>query len=496
MPKVTYQTSQVGSLEDGKHDSGTNQPKTNLPCGSDSLPGSDNLGAQHESTISSECEGKGRQLTDCSSEHLLKLHTELASLRKENTNLRQQLQKLEFRDHSQDVSLQERGTSDQKPAGSVLNNMTGFAGPEESVSQVVKRKRGRPRKKLIDTPDQGRQNCAESINNQSCASPSKEIKRKNQDLLKQSSDKQESVSKRLRSTRSKQVLENGAASNHSLNVRRTSCTAGQAKPTFIEEVPETGHAEKNCNPNTDPDPDPDPEGNKHLTESKGLVKDLTLLGEEVKRKRGRPRKHPIHRVSKLPMSRHKRIVRHVCKLCKMQFLHGRPFNRHLVMRHEKGPVCCRQCKREFVNEAVFCHHRCEAEHNKKGMARPCSCCQEMFTNCKKLQQHMKTVHGVVRNGPEYFCRFCQKGFVRKPSLILHYKEHAGDQLVCDRCGEFLRDDEEYANHLDQHEKNAVFRCDRCGAMFERRQQYEQHLTGHEKYDCSICNEVSISTNKA
>ena len=213
-----------------------------------------------------------------------------------------------------------------------------------------------------------------------------------------------------------------------------------------------------------------------------------IRGMPGSRPRGRPRKHPIRDPNTI--RRHKRVIRHECQLCSAQFLHGRPFHRHLSMRHDPGGACCKHCKKEFENFAHYLHHKCESKRVRKD--RVCKRCNGVFKSFRKLQEHVQKEHGMKNIDPIYFCKFCEKGFIRKPSLINHLKHHAEGQYVCEKCGEFSPSQEEADKHLATHVRPTTgsLKCDRCGAIFDRRQQFEQHIAAHEKYDCSICNTVS------
>ena len=105
-----------------------------------------------------------------------------------------------------------------------------------------------------------------------------------------------------------------------------------------------------------------------------------------------------------------------------------------------------------------------------------------------MQAHMQAAHGE----PLYFCKYCKKGFARKPALFRHLESHADGGVVCGRCGEVSHDEAAHAEHMAVHGRPPRgLHCDRCGAVFERRQQFEQHLAAHNKYDCTICKQVGV-----
>ncbi|XP_013403480.1 zinc finger protein 37 [Lingula anatina] len=198
--------------------------------------------------------------------------------------------------------------------------------------------------------------------------------------------------------------------------------------------------------------------------------------------------------------KHRRKIVHVCKICKEWFTHGRSFNAHLQthVENQDHGASCRACKTEFPNTVQYIHHECKALKEKiKGKQRDCKYCNRVFTNYKKWQYHMKTVHHQRVLDPTllYCCLYCGKGYSRKSSLYIHYKDHALEgQVVCQKCGEFLDNEAAFIEHNKGHEEEAQFFCDLCNMSFIRRQQYKQHLEAHQKYTCNVCQQ-SFSINK-
>ena len=206
-------------------------------------------------------------------------------------------------------------------------------------------------------------------------------------------------------------------------------------------------------------------------------------------------RHPVV-VTRTRRGKHRKIVRHKCKLCNTTFTHGRPFKRHLS-GYPRGSCCCKLCHKEFISAAIFLHHDCEAKRRVKGLQRNCKHCSESFTNLKKYIAHLKGVHQERVGEPECFCKYCNKGFIKRATMYKHYITHASPgHTVCSKCGDFVVDSEDALNqHNKYHVDNANHICDKCGATFMRKQQYEQHMAAHARYGCPICNGC-YSTRKA
>lgn len=59
-------------------------------------------------------------------------------------------------------------------------------------------------------------------------------------------------------------------------------------------------------------------------------------------------------------------------------------------------------------------------------------------------------------------------------------------MVCLKCGEFLENSEALERHTISHRLKAKYNCERCPEFFARKQQYAKHLETHDKYACEFC----------
>ena len=187
-------------------------------------------------------------------------------------------------------------------------------------------------------------------------------------------------------------------------------------------------------------------------------------------------------------------ARHKCEICRAAFSHGRPFKRHLL-KHGEGNMSCRRCHTEFQNFALHLHHHCRGDpttRNSRGVEQKCDLCDETFRTRKRLQHHMSEVHSRSID-PAFFCEYCEKGFIRKASLFVHYKQHADGQYVCTKCGRFFEDEKTFDAHAKTHVCATDYTCKKCDESFTRKQQFEQHMTCHKKYDCVMCGEPFVTS---
>ena len=207
-----------------------------------------------------------------------------------------------------------------------------------------------------------------------------------------------------------------------------------------------------------------------------------------RRKPGRPRRSANY-VGTAPKRPHKRMIRHICQVCKKSFYHGRPFNRHLLS-HGKAKCSCRRCHQQFFNYAVLLNHPC-LRPKAKTKKHPCPQCDEVFATMKTLGIHLREVHNAQTMPVQPFsCKYCDQKFAKRSAMYAHFEEHAEGKLVCQKCGHFCTDKESLDEHMStehQHE-NAGYSCDSCGAAFNSQQKFTLHVEGQNKNQCPICDQ--------
>ena len=171
-----------------------------------------------------------------------------------------------------------------------------------------------------------------------------------------------------------------------------------------------------------------------------------------------------------------------CPICPQTFSHGRPFKRHLVV-HDSGPCCCRVCCKEFESFSACILHVCDLAISKAVL--DCDFCEEKFPSFNQLRLHVKEQHQ-VNSLPQYFCKDCGKGFVKKISLHQHLGVHFPTKHVCLKCGKVLDTQEAYSQHMNLHKQGSQYHCAECDESFQKQQQYQRHLEAHKKYVCDLC----------
>ncbi|XP_046404035.1 zinc finger protein 814-like isoform X2 [Ischnura elegans] len=144
---------------------------------------------------------------------------------------------------------------------------------------------------------------------------------------------------------------------------------------------------------------------------------------------------------------------------------------------------CPQC------DEGFRYRRHYDKHVEGHVRNNCRHCGKLFTVRKKLAAHLFDEHKIELKVSKYCCRYCDRKFAKKISMLLHYRVHAEGRHLCLICGMFFSSSIECAKHeRKRHAYERPFKCEQCGDQFSRRQQYQMHVKGHEKYKCLTCNE--------
>ncbi|XP_055375916.1 zinc finger protein Xfin-like [Condylostylus longicornis] len=81
------------------------------------------------------------------------------------------------------------------------------------------------------------------------------------------------------------------------------------------------------------------------------------------------------------------------------------------------------------------------------------------------------------------CRYCNKQFIIRDSLVLHTKNHLNYILTCIICGRHSSRKSHAQKHQETHKK---LQCDLCDATFSNEKMLEKHKTRHEKLRCKFC----------
>ncbi|XP_075217511.1 uncharacterized protein LOC142322378 [Lycorma delicatula] len=176
-----------------------------------------------------------------------------------------------------------------------------------------------------------------------------------------------------------------------------------------------------------------------------------------------------------------------CQNCNETFNNIETYNKHLNLKNCSKP----ESKRPEILKCSFCdklyhnfqHYTLHMEGHKRNK---CLECGVHFNSRKNLEEHTLNTHNKELEKGLFMCKFCDRKFVQKRSLLKHYKViHSKDHIICLTCGLTFETEEELRNHDQTHTYNS-FTCQTCNEKFTRRQQYIVHIKEHDKYQCITC----------
>ncbi|MEQ2224771.1 hypothetical protein ILYODFUR_010963 [Ilyodon furcidens] len=121
----------------------------------------------------------------------------------------------------------------------------------------------------------------------------------------------------------------------------------------------------------------------------------------------------------------------------------------------------------------------------------------MGLDCELSSELLSNVAGSNSHGPPYQCDKCDKRYLSKSSLIVHYRIHTGETpYLCSHCGQGFRSSAYLDLHTRVHTGERRYKCHICGKTSN------QHLTRHmrmhrgeKNYLCTECGKAFLSNGE-
>lgn len=225
--------------------------------------------------------------------------------------------------------------------------------------------------------------------------------------------------------------------------------------------------------------------------------------------------------------------REECDNCNLSFIDEVSLNKHVESEHPKKELICCQCGQNFADVEVDYEKHIEIEHKHK-----CRFCDKVFIKKLMLLEHISNDHSdlefdcklcgkqfkksfedFARHEEEKHdkeCRYCEKKFIRRTSLISHVtSEHVDKNFFCKFCSQdFGREFEKCLKHEDVdhefkcencdkcyvdksvHDKHSLdvhgvsvgldLKCGQCQARFSNTGAFREHFKVPHKVYCSLC----------
>ena len=110
-----------------------------------------------------------------------------------------------------------------------------------------------------------------------------------------------------------------------------------------------------------------------------------------------------------------------CRSCDKFFDKIAKLRQHVRRVHEKiKKIPCKTCEKKFDSPSDLKRHTRNDHHEILNNLHKCEQCEKSFGISKNLERHILAVHADKK---DFECKFCEKSFERKISLIQHTKTH-------------------------------------------------------------------------
>ncbi|XP_063438085.1 zinc finger protein 37-like [Mytilus trossulus] len=155
-----------------------------------------------------------------------------------------------------------------------------------------------------------------------------------------------------------------------------------------------------------------------------------------------------------------------CSICQMKFRHSSSLKRHMMSHQQKSDnmYVCEQCGRSFkMRQTLLQHHRVHVK--------------QPFLKCEYCPREFRTYKG------------------KKYHILKDHIDKAGEfsfkSYICEHCGKPSSSQNEYEEHLKNHDESRTHVCSICGTRWETVAQLKAHKKKHNvtpfRYRCKVCN---------
>uniref|UniRef100_A0A336MUZ6 CSON007143 protein n=1 Tax=Culicoides sonorensis TaxID=179676 RepID=A0A336MUZ6_CULSO len=190
-----------------------------------------------------------------------------------------------------------------------------------------------------------------------------------------------------------------------------------------------------------------------------------------------------------------------------------------LQKNNKNNFKCSHCEKNFTSEKLMKLHEIR-QHIASKEDDPgyfCKMCQKIYMKRASGLRHVKRVHENQSNTKPrslknfnsvpieegVSCEQCDEQFVNGSALISHLKKTHLDQELIFQCGVCERRTKTFAalrEHVEAvHEKKLVYTCDICGKGFTRKTGLRTHMRVNHmtvrNYACPICDQRFAQQNQ-
>ncbi len=173
-----------------------------------------------------------------------------------------------------------------------------------------------------------------------------------------------------------------------------------------------------------------------------------------------------------------------CAICSKGENDRTNMRRHIVTMHSESHDCC-VCGQNFSKKKALQDHM---KRHQNDSSFKCLKCEKEFPKLEILHVHAmihKDVeHLIINNNSEpeacFRCALCSKRCLNRQNMRRHVVSMHSENPCCCVCGQVFAEKKTLLEHINEHEKENIFRCFHCDKEFTELISLRKHALNHNK----------------
>jgi hypothetical protein len=186
--------------------------------------------------------------------------------------------------------------------------------------------------------------------------------------------------------------------------------------------------------------------------------------------------------------------KYTCEFCGVFFKRCGELTRHRLVVHNmnRAPrvkTVCDICGKEMRQKHLKAHI---AAVHKNEKPWECNVCQKTFSTHSYLNYHLSTHKGAEERARPHLCSICGRGFYKISQLQDHHNAHTGSRpYKCSICNKTFPYRSAIGKHMIVHSQSKPYECHICHKMFKSKDYLRNHHITHEPqtYPCPGCKRI-------